>query len=355
MELSTLSPEDLLRDIHQTLGVPDSQQPVSLELLAASLRRAASLMCPATPRGLITAVEQSLTPLISAEDLRKRCRDTLDELLAHGDLMEFDEVGIDLSVAALPSRLIYAAPLSFVKISDTRIFLLGIAPDAIEPLPAELAPRLNGVVRSLSTDDHPQLREQLLRTGFYELPYRAWAKAPAAKSSAKLVAEFDRLLEREPPCGPLEGLRVLDGQIKSDWYRQRWTEPRGLSGRYLATRPRKWGADLWCYVALADGEPQRMIDLPLGRTLERGCDQAWRLQCALDAESGVPQSFQVTHLPNEHVKLDIHLPCPAWLLRRWDCIGVRSGDSVFSFVFSTDDLKTETELLEKQLWMTKQG
>ncbi len=352
MELSAPSARDVLRSVHESLGVPESEQLVSLELLAASLRRAASVMCPATPRALITAVEQSLGPLVSEETLRQQCREALDDLLAHGDLMEFDEVGGDLSVAAQPSRLIYTTPPCFVKVSDTRLFVLGVAPDAVDPLPSQRVPSLNGVVRSLSTDNHPQLCEQLLRAGFYELPYRAWAKAPTAKSSANMVAQFDRLLDCEPPCGSLEGLRVLDSGIMSDWYRQRWTEPRGLSGRYLATRPRKWGADLWCYVALEGGEPQRMIDLPQGRTLERGCDQAWRLQCALDAELGVPQTYQVTHITNEQVRLDIHLPCPAWLLRRWDCTGVRFGDSVFSFLFATKDMETETKLLQKQLWMT---
>lgn len=350
MGLRPLSREDALHCVAADFGLANTED-VSVEFVAASLRRAAGLMCPTTPRALVNAVHQSLSLLQPDDTLRERCRETLEAMVAHGDLMEFDEIDQPLAASAGQARLIYATPPCFVRLTDTRLLVIGITPDAIDALPPDVTTTYRGVLRELSTVDKAALPSHLRLAGMHELSYDVWAKAPVRQASKDVVQRFEQALDLARPCGALDELQILNTAVRSPWYRDRWTEPRGLSGHYIARRPRRFGVDLWSYVVLQDGEPQRLVDLPLGQTAERGCDQAWRLQCAIDAESGEPQTYQLTHETNDTVRLDIHLPCPAWLLRRWESIGARVDESVFSFRFTENDVAGEANLLEARLWM----
>ena len=351
MELVALSTEDASRAVCGYFSTPVRDSNLTTELLAAGLRRAASLMCPTTPVALIMAVDQSLEPLFPDENRRSRCRDMLEDLLALGDLMEYDQVTLDSEESAGQRRLVYAAPPYFVELSRARFLVLGIAPDTIDPLPGDLQLTIRGHVRSLSTQDPAGVRRALLHAGLHKVSYAAWARAPKIDTSEDVVSAINYLLDMEGPCSALESLRVLDGSIVSPWYKERWVNPRGLTGRFVSARPRKYGADLWCYVELDNGEPQRLVDLPLGHTLERGCDQAWRLQCALDAELGNPQTFEISDVDHGRIRMDIHIPSPNWLQRRWDCIGERASEGVFSYLFDATDRGSEIQILRDQLWM----
>ena len=58
--------------------------------------------------------------------------------------------------------------------------------------------------------------------------------------------------------------------------------------RFLCLHDETFFLGVWCYVQLREGNPERMIDYRW-----RGCDAAWRLQMAIDAERRVPQRFRV--------------------------------------------------------------
>ena len=59
------------------------------------------------------------------------------------------------------------------------------------------------------------------------------------------------------------GLSLLDSVRPVKYYRGRWTGLKGHSGRFVGRRSQKYGADLWCYVQINNGTPERLIDLPL--------------------------------------------------------------------------------------------
>ena len=267
-------------------------------------------------------------------------------MVAHGDLIESDDIS-----GFAPNRLLYLAPPTFVKISTSKGLVIGVAPDGVEQLPAGIVATRKGVARIISDIDDPSIKQRLRHADLHKLPYEVWVKAPTIQPFNAIVRKFDRLLEQEPPSDAMDGLQVLDTAIQSRWYRKRWTAPGSLTGRYIGKRTRRYGADLWCYVELVNGIPSRLVNLPQGRTFERGCDQAWRLQCALDAKQGEPQRFRLKPVDAKRSRLSIHLPCPAWLLRRWDCIGERSGNSVFVFDFDHFDADQEAKILQQSLWM----
>ena len=347
MELRALSATGVVKLVLERTGVPFSD-PLSVENLAFSLRRAASLICPVSPRGLVSAVVDVLEPIVSEDRLRERCNEVLEELICHGDLIELEDV-----TRLSGNRLLYRAPPSFVRISEATWLVIGIAPDGINPIPVNLSPKYKGVLRIVDNNCHPAIEQVLRHAGLHELPYAAWARAPATKHYSEVLAKYDRALRQASRSGSVDGLQVLNTAIHNSSYRKQWVNPQGLTGTFVARRPRQYGADLWCYVELLDGEPQRLADLPLGRTVERPCDQAWRLQCAVDADRGTPQKYRIKG-HGENVLLRIHLPCPAWLLRRWECIGQRKQNSVFIFEFARAVVSEEADLLEKELWMAQE-
>ena len=101
---------------------------------------------------------------------------------------------------------------------------------------------------------------------------------------AQQIQEFDRLLDSAAPSREIPGLLLLDSQRPVRYYRGRWVEPASQSGRFVARRSQMYGAPLWCYAQMHDGNPEKFIDLPLARSRWHGFDEAWHLQMAIDAE-----------------------------------------------------------------------
>ena len=346
MELKALSRGDVVALVREKLGLDESTQTLSEEFIASAIRYAASIVCPTSPRNLISAVVGALNSVTDDSDLREKCRGVLENVIANGDLVESEDVASQTGY-----RLIYLAPPFFVRVNETKAMALGIVPDGIDPIPSGLEVELRGPVRIVGSGSGEPIAQTLKLAGFEELSYKSWAKAPDRVSCAELVSRFDKLIDRQQECGDVDGLSVLRGDAPNHWYRGRWGDQARLTGRFVARRPQKYGADIWCYVELDQGRSSRLVDLPIGRTAERGCDQAWRLQCALDAFHGDPQQYKLTRLSSDDTGVTVHIPPPAWLLRRWESMGTRYSDNVFEFIFNSRDATREVQLLEQELWM----
>ena len=346
MELKVASRHDVIDAVVTQLGFDETIDFMSEEFLASAVRYAASVVCPTSPRNLISVVVQSMQSIACEDDLRQCCKNVLDDVIATGDLVESEDI-----TSGSGNRLLYLAPPFFVRLSKTQALVLGVAPDGVNPIPDDVRLALRGVNRVIDGVDDPSVAQVLKLAGIEELPYRTWAKSPDRKHYQDVINQYDRLIDRRPDCGNIEDFSVLRWDTQNRWYRKRWGDSGRLTGRFVARRPRKYGADLWCYVELENGAPRKLVDLPIGRTAERGCDQAWRLQCAIDAMRGAPQQYRVMKVDGDTIRVAIHIPPPAWLLRRWKCIGRRAADNVFAFEFTSGDALKETEFLEQELWM----
>jgi hypothetical protein len=185
-----------------------------------------------------------------------------------------------------------------------------------------------------------------------ELSSAAWLKAPKSTTASSAVATIDRALDVVPPSREIPGLLLLDPTKPVRYYRGRWTEPKRQTGRFVARRHQAYGADLWCYVNLTNGQPERMIDLPQPGSRWRGWDEAWHLQMAIDANHGAAQRFRV--LPSgDAVVLQFFSPVPAWARRRWDGIGepVPSAGSLFAYRIPKAEIEEERRFMAEALWL----
>ena len=95
-----------------------------------------------------------------------------------------------------------------------------------------------------------------------------------------------------------------------------------------------------------------MIDLPGATSRWRGCDEAWRLQMALDALRRGPQRYAIRRQGSSSV-VQFFSPVPMWARRRWDAIGepVSSSGCLFAYRISEAELEEEVHFMRNVLWL----
>ncbi|MBX3177716.1 MAG: hypothetical protein KF886_10170 [Candidatus Hydrogenedentes bacterium] len=332
----------------------DALDLTSVEVVAATIRRAASFYCPCPMRTLGSVVVGAHRGIIDdSEAFARTVDDTIESLVAYGDLLELEEP--DLDDAAVRGRtLLYCAPPCCVPRLTGSLLLLGISADGVSSLPNDLEASIeySGHSRILQTTNGDDL-ERLKELGFLELSMDAWLRSPAKGSPEQFLVSINEQLRTVSAAGEIAALRIINPDSNVDFYRGRWVEPTNECGKFVGRRPQLYGADIWCYVELKDGQPLQLIDLPLARSKWRGCDDAWLIQLALDAVRGNPQKYLVRRGPPGTTIVDFFSPLPMWAKRRLDAMGetVPPMRSLFSYKFRDDELAEEADFLQKRLWL----
>lgn len=346
-----LEPLHVARRSVAVLGLdPDKHALTSPEALAAALRRAAGFLCPCAGSTLIRNVIEPMRGLVSDLTVVKAlAEDVLEQLVGLGDLFEYRDVTKSGSV------ILYAGPCAFVPRASGTVILLGISADQISALPPDLESRVEAVncVRVLRSQPGEDLHNDLKQIGLIEIPYDRWTKAPADQTAESLVARCDGLLLDRPSSGEVPGLLVLDPASPVSFYRDRWLDPSGRSGRFVARRSQAYGAPLWCYIHLEEGQPRHLMDLPAANSRWRGCDEAWHLQMAIDARRATPQQFTIRKQAAGEQDLVVYSPIPMWAQRRWDTIGKRvaAQGCLMAFRFHDSEIEEECRFARSALWL----
>lgn len=323
----------------------------SVEGLCASLRRAASFLCPSSPRQIVDAVLDSLAPL-GADLEREEVNIALDNLVSTGDLLE-------LRPSDSRSRLLFLGPPSYVEIRPGSFLLLGIRPNArpiLDDQSAEVAISYEAHTRTVELDPD-RAAEVFTATGLHRLTREQWTKAPRVEAATAVTEQLrSRLLAHRIP-GQISGLTLIDPATPARYYKGRWREPLDSDqGMFVGRRPQAYGAPLWCVLDLSDGVPQAVLDLPVSSTVVPGWDDAWRVQAALDAQRGSPQVFRVhpTGQRDDELIFDFFGPLPSWAKRYLDLTGLpisKSKGALFSYRVPDAVAGDVTLFLSKSLWM----
>ena len=326
----------------------------SVEAIAAALRRAASFLCPCAPATLIRGVVEPMRGLVDdLTSISVLAQETLESMIATGDFFEHSDIEEDTLGGS--AKLIYAAPASFVPRENGSVILLGIPAFHLPGVPDGLAERIEhtGYLRRLSPVHREDLGTELNQLGFIEVSADRWLQVPRRVSAAQHLARVDHLLTSAQPSGDVPGLSILDPESSVLYYRGRWASSRSQTGRFIARRSQAYGADLWCYIELRDGNPVRLVDFPLADSRWRGADEAWHVQMAIDAQRGEPQRLRVVPGPEGTSDIQFFSPVPMWAQRRWDAIGekVSTSGCLFAYRVSESDLLEELRFTRDMLWL----
>ena len=326
----------------------------SVEAIAGALRRAARFLCPCTVATLVRGVVQPLRGLVGdMEDIKRVVKDTLEAMIAYGDILEQRITERDPGTGS--ATLLYAAPASFVERESGVFMLVGFSADQASTLPEEFEGRVEyvGHLRRLQAVAGEDLHGELAQIGLNQLSYERWLKIPKARTAAQHLSALNGLLDAAQPSRDVPGLELLDWEKPVRYYRGRWTQAQSHSGRFVARRRQAYGSDLWSYVEVNHGSPERLIDFPIGDGRWRGCDEAWRLQMAIDSERGQPQRFRVGPASQCTRVIEFFSPVPMWARRRWDSIGepIDNRGCLIAYRLPDGEIDQETRFIRQELWL----
>jgi hypothetical protein len=353
MEVMRVSPDRAASSAVRALGLSDASVDLfEPEALAGSLRRAASFLCPASRRRIIRAVSDALAGLPGQDDLPAAAlEEMLAALIGYGDLLDLQ--------SGSGGRQIFLGPPAFVRRDSGACLVMGVRPDGAALVGGELSDLITyeSHARIIRPTGEEALADQLEADGLAELTTDQWLEPPPAAPAEQVAGDYKQRLEAARPAGEIAGLQIIDPSTPVTHYRRRWRSPVSSdSGYYVGRRQQGFGADLWCFAALSDGRPQRLIDLPVGISTAPGADEAWRLQAALDAIAGRPQRFRVAAGSRPGMLLLAFLsPLPSWAQRRLDAIGtplIRHQGALFSYSVPLADAAEEYQFLATMMWMS---
>lgn len=347
--IETAEAEDRARN---TLGLRRSSATLlSREGIAASVRRAASFLCPTTPGNLARSVTEVLSGFPGFEaDTAQNVRDIVSLCVGYGDLVE-----LPLDFDGRTQRRLFLGQPAFVRRNARTALLIGIRPEGVPLVNDELVPNIEyrGHARSIHVAGDDSISDLLELEGLIDLHPNLWMKAPKPSSPEDLVATYTKRLDAAPLSGDVEGVTIIDPASRVTYYRGRWRVLKSReSGYFVGRRKQAVGADLWCFMTVLGGVVGKLVDLPLLSHLASGADEAWRLQAALDAARGSHQRVRV-HEQADTAVLDFYAPLPAWAQRRLDVVGIpieRSKGALFSYSLPHDDLEAELHHLGEMMW-----
>ncbi len=354
MSVTVISRADALNKVAQSLGfsTEDARLDASSNaLIGQSIRRTVFIAAPCSMRNARNAVTAALGPLASdGDEFEERVASVFEDLLATGDILEMRREGEDSEGVVLRP-----APPAFVERKDQTFILLGIAGDEITPVHEQpVAYRASGL-RTLATTDPDACRNALLELGLIEFPVSAWLHAPSAISAETYVSGWRAKLLGTRSPQKIEDLEILDTSRPAHYYKGRWKPLTDKdAGVYLARRPQRYGASLWCLVEVQGGLVQNLVDVHSKDARIRDCDEAWRIQAAFDAVASAPQKVKVSSNADKSV-LAFGSPLPAWAVRRLSLIGERVSPQRALLGFELPQQNTEEELrwLEEMLWLAR--
>lgn len=342
----------------ESLGLDSSEfSIISEEAISEALMRSASMLCPCPPEALIKSVSSPLQYLSSGESfIEQRVDEVLNSLISIGSIHELSEVGEETSLK--PAMLLYLQPKSFVVRASGTVFLIGVSLSELASLSEEVRnqTQLKNYLRYIKPQENVDIIATLEEIGFTKISYKFWIEAPKPTTNKELINRFNALLDAASYSGHIEKMTILNPDSPAGYYKGRWSEAKSQSGRFIARRPQAYGSSLWCYVELIEGESQKFVDFPLQGSKWRGCDEAWHLQMAIDADRGNPQQFEVEFEDTlTTAVLKFFSPVPMWTRRRWEAVGepVDSKGCLFAYRFNRSELNEEIQFASEQLWLSE--
>ncbi len=228
-------------------------------------------------------------------------------------------------------------------------------PDATSPIPIALSKQVDYVNHlRVVPDREGDVAETLLSIGFSEIPSRGWLEIPDCEAASHHLQRMNGFLDIAKEAPRFAGLQILDPHSPVRYYRGRWKDGAECTGRYLGRRPQAYGAALWCYAELM-GDMVRLVDFPLRTSHWRGCDDAFRLQAAIDHERGHPQVYRLVGGPGTTTVVQLFSPIPRWVRRRFESIGepVSATTCLLAYRFPNEELDEEIRFLTEYLWLVQ--
>lgn len=350
-------------DITKGLGFcPDEYSVTDSSVIAAALRRAVTINPSISRTTLISSVADPLISMIGEDYLSQKKPETefrsfilnvLLDLTAIGDVVEIQET--DESLFVQQKTVYYPGYPSFVTRNNGDVLLLGSLNGYNSPIPWDIQDKVvhRGPLRIIPTFAVPDARQKLIRFGLNEIPGNAWISTPPEEEANKHLVRFDRDLDNRNLEGNLQPQRILAGEDVT-YYSGRWRAKTITdNGRFIGRITQAYGSPAWAYLDIAAGQvlKSRFFGSPGSRY--RACDEAWRLQSAIDSVKNNPQRMHIKKVSATEKAVCVYSPLPSWLERRWVLLADKRKEtgSFSTYRFHNDDIDEEIDFAHKMFWL----
>lgn len=340
--MRVLSRDEARERVGAAYGIPaPTSDAADADLLAESLRRAASYLAPSRKATLLRAALRATEGIFQGGELRDAANTLLERLIAVGDLVEQATDGI---------REVYLGSPAMIRLSEETILLVGVRPYG-QPLLSQAA--------GFALTHRNGLRYLALGVAYPALPVlslETWIAAPSTTTPDALIGQYQRRIANSAQTGERPGLSVLDSSVSTLNYSVRWRAPvQEDEGLFVARREAEYGARTWSVCVLEHGQLVRFIDLPSTPGILRGRDEAWRLQAAIDASRANPQRLIIRESDSAHSILDFLGPVPSFATRYLEVLGEsvpHAPGALFSIRVRSADVSAVQQFMQENLWLT---
>ncbi len=351
MAFRQLSHEDVSQSVHRYLCLPQDVRLTGEEGLASLLRAIVELRAPIDRAGILSLAVEISAPLFKENGHFQKYADVLvDTLIEYGDVLLPDEFATGDNEAR--SALIYPAPPGFLVRKGGMVFIRGIFTDDFRWVWEKIASRVRykGHVRFLSPEVGEDLPKYLKDCGLQSVPTETFLSRPPEEARESFLAQIDKTLNDSAGSGSVADFTWLAGSPASRNWNERWTDIAPSNGVYVVRRSRRFGSALWGIARMSSGRLTHLLNLPT-KSGVRACDEAWRVQAALDAARGSPPLIYVKH-EDGRTTVSTNRPFPAWVTRRWDLFGSKINRPGFlmSYSFSPKDAGEEVAFVSQFMW-----
>ena len=356
MIVSEISTGDLVLTMRRNLDLPLNDEPIDECLVASSIRRLCSFLCPCSSVTLVNETLKAFRFLIKDENLfKEEVEIIINRLIVGNDILEIGDVILNESNSK--ATWLFAASPAFLVRPNNTIMLSGIVADGNAPFPSLLSRmKYQGCKRTIVAHLNEDLVSTLEDYGLTMISESAWFKLPKKITASEYLEDLDKRLSNAEISENIADLMIIDSSLPNSHYKKRWQKPTAKTGKFVAKRPHAYGVDSWCYVELLNGQVSRFIDIPFkhNNIIQRGCDGAWQLQMAIDFVSGSSQKYNVCISEGDCI-LEFYSPIPLWAERRLIALGhsIKSNKCLFSYLLPPDELSSTEEFLKSYLWLEK--
>ena len=334
---------------------PNSEGELNDVTLGNLIRRIAGITCPISRTHLKHHMMLSLLRLlVDKSSLEMKIDAAIDALLVCGDIIQLSSR--DTYEPDDGEGFLYTAPPSFLQRDNGRILIIGVGFDDATFLPDSLLNRISitnfsRFIDPISDEDLPKI---LLELGLRQINRQTWVTAPLAETPGKHLECFKDILVRDGGSANIPELSIYSPDNSCTTYHQGWMPLDKQTGHYIARRPQAYGSAIWCFIEIIRGRVNAIIDFPIKGTRLRGCDIAWRLQHAIDANINQPLNYYVEKLEDK-IQFNFKIPIPLWAQQRLILMGELVHPSrgyVIAFQIPESESATEEKFLQEQLWLT---
>ena len=154
-------------------------------------------------------------------------------------------------------------------------------------------------------------------------------------------------------AGDLQNIEIISPSSNTKFYKGRWQNLTNQTGRFIARKPQRFGAKLWCYIETKNGMPCKLIDFPNHKNINRGCDEAWYLQSAIDRFNNNPQHLAIKKIDPKNAQIEHFSPIPMWAQKYLDAMGepLENHNCLFAYLIPNDILNKVVKFFEERLWL----